>query len=67
MLHLYRPASTDRDLFETTTFPNSILVNTDVRIQAVGMLEAGLTQAQVAKDVGVNLHTVRETMVEEVE
>ena len=31
------------------------MVKTDVRIQAVGMLEAGLTQAQVAKDVGVNL------------
>ena len=31
------------------------MVKTDVRIRAVGMLEAGLTQAQVAKDVGVNL------------
>ena len=54
-VHLYRTSSTDRDLFENTTFPNSIMVKTDVRIQAVGMLEAGLTQAQVAKDVGVNL------------
>ena len=54
-VHLYRTSSTDRDLFENTTFPNSNMVKIDVRIRAVGMLEAGLTQAQVAKDVGVNL------------
>ena len=35
------------------------MVKTDVRIWAVGMLEAGLTKAQVAKDVGVNLRTVK--------
>ena len=44
---------TDRDLFENTTLPNSIMVKTDTRIRALGMLKAGLTQAQVAKDVGV--------------
>ena len=54
-VHLYSTSSTDRDLFENTTFPNSNMVKIDVRIRAVGMLEAGLTQAQVAKDVGVNL------------
>ena len=44
-----------RFIWKNTTFPNSILVKTDVSIRAVGMLKAGLTQAQVAKDVGVNL------------
>ena len=35
------------------------MVKTDVHIWAVGMLEAGWTKAQVAKDVEVNLRTVK--------
>ena len=55
-VHLYRTSSTDRDLFENTTFPNSNMVKNRRALRAVGMLEAGLTQAQVSKyDVGVNL------------